>query len=192
VLDPACARVLRERSPAWRLAILSGRSCDDLLPRVAEVSPEAVAGDHGLEIRLLREGRTWTHPEAVRLRRRVMAAARALGGRVEEKRLSAKVYGAAMPPPVAGVRFLAGRGGVDVLPAAGWDKGRAACWILDAWGDPGPAVFAGDEATDEAAFARLRPRGVRTVRVAPDGPTAAQDVLADQRSVSAWLAGLLA
>jgi len=193
VLDPACARVLAARDPAWRLAIISGRSCDDLLPRVIPARPDAIAGDHGVEVRLLREGRAWTHPAAIRLHRRVMEAARALGGRLEEKRLSAKVYGTALPPvPTPGVRFLPGRGGVDVLPDVDWDKGRAACWILDAWSDPGPWLFAGDEATDELAFAALRPRGVQTVRVAPVGPTAAEATLPDQAAVAGWLAGLIA
>jgi alpha,alpha-trehalase len=190
--DPACAEILAARPPAWRLAVISGRSCDDVLRRVASARPDAVAGDHGVEIRLLRERRSWTHPAAIRLRRRVLAAAHALGGRVEEKRLSAKVYGAAPGPAPEGVRLLRGRGGVDVLPDVDWDKGRAAGWILDAWGDPGPAVYAGDEATDELAFAKLRLRGVATVRIAPEGPTVADATLPAQSAVAFWLKGLLA
>jgi alpha,alpha-trehalase len=193
-LDPACAAVLRARPASWRLAVISGRSCDDLLPRVARLAPDAIAGDHGLEIRLLGEGRTWIHPGAIGLRRRVLAAARALGGRLEEKRLTAKVREpAAAPRPRAGVRYLAGRGGVDVLPDLDWDKGRAADWLLAAWGAAAlPAVYAGDEATDEEAFARLAPRGVRTLRVAPAGPSAAAETLAGQAAVAGWLRALLA
>jgi trehalose-6-phosphatase len=190
--DPACVAALAALRPAWRLAIISGRSCADLLPRVAALAPDAVAGDHGLEIRLLREGRTWVHPGARRHRRRVLAAAAALGGRTEPKAWTAKAYGVRgpLPPPPAGVRYLPGRGGVDVLPDVPWDKGRAAAWILDAWSEAGPCVYVGDEATDEEAFRRLRPRGVLTVRVAPEGPTAAELVLPAQDRVAAWLAGL--
>ncbi len=192
VLDPACASALRTRPVAWRLAVISGRSCDDLLPRIAAARPDAIAGDHGVEIRLLREGRTWVHPDAVRLRPAVLAAARALGGRVEEKRWSAKAYGAEMSAPPPGVRFLAGRGGVDVLADVDWDKGHAGAWILDTWGAASaPAAYVGDEATDELAFTALGPRGVRTVRVAPGETTAAAETLPDQAAVAGWLRAVL-
>jgi trehalose 6-phosphate phosphatase len=194
VADPEAARAdadCLEALPAgWRVAVVSGRSCDDVLRRLAPYRPDAVVGDHGLEIRVA-GGPSWVHPVAARLRDRVVDAARALGGRIEVKGLTAKAYGGAAGEPPAGVRYLAGRGGVDVLPAVDWDKGRACAWLLDAWRWSGEtALYIGDEATDEEAFRRLGPRGVLTVRVAPDGPTAAARTLPDQSSVAPFLRSL--
>lgn len=185
-LDADCAGVLARRPPGLRVAVISGRSCDDLAPRVAALRPDALAGDHGAEIRTATE--RWVHPDALRLLPGVLAAARSLGGRLEVKRLSAKAYAPEREvPPPPGVRYLHGRGGIDVLPAIDWDKGRAAARILQMWGEAGPAVFLGDEATDEVAFRLLRPLGVFTVRVAPEGPTAAEETLAGQGDVAGWL-----
>ena len=76
-----------------------------------------------------------------------------------------------------GLATIPGREVFDFVPRVRWDKGRAALWIarrLEVAMGPGGllALYAGDDATDETAFAALRARGV-TVRVGP-GPSAAE------------------
>lgn len=192
VADPASARTDRDCLAAlpagWRVAVVSGRDCDDLADRLAPYTPDALAGDHGLEIRLRGEP-AWIHPDVEAAWPRVLAAARSLGGRLEVKRRTAKAYGAVAGAPPPGVRYLNGRGGIDVLPAIDWDKGSACLRLLDRWGSDG-AIYIGDEATDELAFRRLAPRGVLTVRVAPDGPTAAALTLPCQSAVAGFLRSL--
>jgi len=66
---------------------------------------------------------------------------------------------------------IAGKRVREFVPRVAWDKGRAALWIARRLGGtlpraarPGFVVFAGDDTTDETAFAALRRRGV-TIRI---------------------------
>jgi trehalose-phosphatase len=178
------------RHPRARLAILSGRGLRDLRARVG-VAGAVYAGCHGLEIR--GPGVRFVHAGAraeapvVATTSRALARglARVPGALVEDKRLAVSVHYrrvsrehlAEVFDVVARVRrtapdlgLLAGKEVLELLPRVGWDKGRAARLIARRLrpalvrSDPPLLVYAGDDTTDEAAFAALRGRAV-TVRV---------------------------
>lgn len=191
-----------------RLAILSGRALADVRARVA-VDDVIYGGCHGLEI----EGRglSFRHPRIrasriVAARRALAAGAAAIpGAHVEFKGLAVSLhYRHVAPSEFDGVRALAagvlrrvpglalipGHEVFDFVPRVGWDKGRAARWIARHAGRalrPGsPAVlYAGDDATDEAAFAALKGRAL-TVRVG-EGPSAAACRVRDVGEMQALL-----
>jgi trehalose-phosphatase len=177
---------LAERARA-RLAILSGRALADVRARVA-VGDVIYGGCHGLEIEGC--GLSFRHPRVrasriVAARRALAAGAAAIpGAHVEFKGLAVSLhYRHVAPSDHDGVRALVarvlrrvpslalipGREVFDLVPRVGWGKGQAARWIARHAGRalrPGSplVLYAGDDTTDEAAFAALRARGV-TVRV---------------------------
>lgn len=200
VADPAAARLAAAtravlgrlaRHGGVRLVVLSGRSLADLRHRVG-VPGAVYGGCHGLEI--AGRGLRFVHPGARAGAGAVRRAARALGrgartipgALVEDKRFAVSLHyrrvprarrpaalalAAAVRRSVPGLAVIVGKDVHEFLPRIGWDKGRAARWIvrrlrptLPAAARPPLLVFAGDDTTDEAAFAALRPRGV-TVRV---------------------------
>lgn len=195
----------RERA---RLAILSGRALADVQARVA-VDGVIYGGCHGLEI----EGRglAFRHPRA-RVSR-IAAARRALdagvaaiprahvefkglavslhyrrvaaAGRVGVRALAARVL-----RRVPGLALIPGREVFDFVPRVGWGKGQAAHWIVRhagrALGPGRPAVlYAGDDTTDEAAFAALEGRAL-TVRIG-GGKSGAEYTLPGVRQTHALL-----
>lgn len=202
--------------PLSQVAIVSGRAVEDL----AGFFPGcdyALAGNHGLEIRL---GRLpYVHPEANLARPAVCHAAHALKGRlaripgclVEHKGLTVSVhYRQVLPSAKDGVRDLVartlkeghwqdrlvireGKQVLEVRPRVDWDKGRAVLWIMEQergpeWEGRYMPVYVGDDDTDEDAFRRLRGRGL-TVRVGP-GDTAAGHRLDASHQVSDLLSHL--
>jgi trehalose-phosphatase len=193
VLAPATRAVLRTLAahPRARVVVLSGRSLRDLVARVA-VRGVVYGGCHGLEI--VGRGLSFVHPRA-RAGLAAVAAARAAlrrglrrvpGALVEDKGLAVTAHYRRVPPSrraevfalvarVArthpGLAVVAGKEVREFVPRIGWNKGRAARWIvarltptLPRAARPPLVLFAGDDVTDEDAFAALRGRGV-TVRV---------------------------
>ncbi|MBI3635362.1 MAG: trehalose-phosphatase [Candidatus Rokubacteria bacterium] len=195
-----------------RLAVVSGRAVADIRGRVA--LPEAVyAGCHGLEIE--GGGLRFRHPHVnagalVKVRRRLATEVASIPGaalewkglalslhyrRVTASRRADVLKLATRVLRVApGLRIIPGHMVLDIVPNVRWDKGRAVQWIAHRLArtlpDGRALVFcAGDDVTDEAAFAALRDRGV-TVRVR-GGPTAAEYAVRGVRDVHAllrWLA----
>lgn len=170
-----------------RLAILSGRALGDVRARVG-LDGVVYGGCHGLEIQ--GAGLRFRHPRArasrIAAARRALAAGAASipGARVEFKglavslhyrqvapsrRTAARALAARVARRMPDLSVIAGHAVVDFVPRVGWNKGTAARWIARRLG---PArsrgrpivLYAGDDVTDEAAFAALRGRGV-TVRV---------------------------
>ena len=213
-LAPTVRRTLRRlvAHPRVRVAVLSGRALHDVRARVA-VAGVIYGGCHGLEIDGpgLRFRHPAARPAALRVARRALTAALAgiPGVVVEDKRLTLCVHYRRVPSrrhrdvlaavervlhAAPGLVGLAGKRAVELLPGADWDKGRAARWIV---ARAAPArrravVYVGDDRTDEAAFAALRPRGI-TVRVGAGRGTAAYAV-PDVRAVRAllrWLARVM-
>ena len=210
VLAPSVRRTLARlaASERVRLAILSGRALGDVRARVG-LADVVYGGCHGLEI----EGRglRFRHPRASAAR--VAAARRALasgaasipGAHVEFKGLAVSFHYRRVAPSrhaearavAAGVarrmpdlRVIAGRAVFDFVPRVRWSKGAAARWIIGRVGPslrPGPPVivYAGDDTTDEAAFAALSGRGV-TVRVG-GGARGAEYAVSGVRQVHALL-----
>src|SRR2546430_5824930 len=91
---------------------------------------------------------------------------------------------------VPGLALIAGREVFDFVPRVRWSKGEAARWIVHRAGRTLPrgsrvVLYAGDDATDEAAFAALKGRAL-TVRVG-NGPSAANYRVRDVREMQAVL-----
>jgi trehalose 6-phosphate phosphatase len=194
-----------------RLAILSGRSLSDVRRRVG-LDAIVYGGCHGLEIE--GNGLRFRHPN-VRLVR-IAAVARALaagsaeipGTRVEFKRLCVSLHYRGVPAAfrddiddlvarIAGsapdVRVMSGRKAYDFLPRVGWNKGEAVRWIVRHERRSLPRgrpviLYAGDDTTDDAAFAVLRDRGV-TVRVGRDRGAAEYGVdgVAQMHGLLRWI-----
>lgn len=172
-----------------RLAILSGRSLRDIRTRVG-VRRVVYGGCHGLEV--AGAGLRFRHPGAAARAGRLRRAARALAGQLhrfpgaflEFKGLTVSLHYRRVPRgrrgqltglagrtarQTPGVALLPGKNVSEFVPRVSWGKGHAATWIAKrlarALRPRRPVIlYAGDDATDDAAFAALKGRGV-TVRV---------------------------
>lgn len=205
------------RPPLATVAIVSGRALADL-EAFFPSADYALAGNHGLELRLA--GETLVHAEASGARPALAAVAALLaasvreipGCLVEDKGLGVAVHFRNTPRGrLADVRdavraaleaapggdLLTVRPGKEVLevrPARGGDKGAAVLRLIERrrggeWRGRYLPLYAGDDLTDEDAFRVLRGVGV-TVRVGA-GPTAAACYLEEPEQVPvllAWLA----
>ena len=210
VLAPSVRATLARiaRADRARLAILSGRGLADLRARVA-LDGVVYGGCHGLEI----TGRRlhFRHPRAHRAG--VAATERALaavlpsvpGALVECKGLAVSLhYRHVVPARRRAVReiaeeilsrrpdlaMVAGHLVYDFVPRVGWHKGTAARWMVSRMVRTLPArraviVYAGDDATDEMAFAALRDRAL-TIHVGAR-PTAAEYRVRSVRDVQKLL-----
>jgi trehalose-phosphatase len=180
------------RSPRSRITVVSGRGLDDLRSRV-RVPGVTYAGCHGLEV--AGPDFTFSHPEAESQVEVLREVSRALleraplldGLRVERKRLAVAVHyrhltaaarhrledelARAILQDGARLKIFHGTKVVEILPAAGWNKGSCALWILEqARRQLGPAMrafYLGDDWTDEHAFEALAGQAI-TVRVGSD------------------------
>jgi len=172
-----------------RLVILSGRSLRDIRARVG-LRNVVYGGCHGLEI--AGAGLRFKHPRAGARASGVRVAARLLarelrrfpGAFLERKGMTVSVHyrgvsrarradvlslAARVARRVPGIATLPGKNVVEFLPRVDWGKGRAVRWIARRLALTLPSrqpliLYAGDDATDEAAFAALTGRGI-TVRV---------------------------
>lgn len=200
-LPPEVSRLLPRlhRPPLTTVAVVSGRALADL-EAFFPAAGYALAGNHGLEIRLA--GETLVHPAASGARPALAAVAALLaaavreipGCFVEDKGLGVAVHFRNTPrerlaevraavrtalEAAPGGHLLTVRPGKEVLevrPAGGGDKGTAVLRLLArrrgaGWRGRCLPVYVGDDLTDEDAFRALRGVGV-TVRVG-HGPTAA-------------------
>jgi len=180
-LLPAAGDALRrlvERSDT-DVAIVSGRGLEDVRSRVG-LEGVYYAGNHGLEIH--GPGLDRVHPEAESARAELGRCAEALEGalagepgvQVEDKGLTLSVHyrraeregaGERVRQAVAsscggGLRVTEGKKVVEIRPDVDWDKGRATTFLLETIeGDEVPALFIGDDTTDEDAFRALSGRG---------------------------------
>jgi trehalose 6-phosphate phosphatase len=169
------------RRPDTVAAIVSGRGLADVRGRV-RLHPVYYAGNHGFEIE--GPGLVRVHPAAEEARPALEACARKLesaladepGTQVEDKRwtlsvhyrraerddaearVRAAVYEVCRHP---GLRVTEGKKVIEIRPDVPWDKGRAVRFLLDTLDDgaPLPAIFIGDDRTDEDAFAVVRELG---------------------------------
>ena len=195
--------------PAAAVAIISGRSLDDLKPRVP-VADIAFAGNHGAEIDapgliLADPVATAASPALAAAHARLSASRLSTVGGVtiEHKRYSLAVDYRPVPVPdrlriKADVETAAeglpslyvhhAMNGSEVRVIGGWNKGTASrrLWLHQAGAGAVP-VFLGDDLTDEDAFAAL-PDGV-TVCVG-DHPTAARYRVLNPKAVATFLGWL--
>lgn len=184
---PETTRALLARlaaRPDTHVAVVSGRGLEDIRSRVG-LEGLFYVGNHGLEI--VGPELDWVHESAAAATSLIAACAAELhaglagieGVVLEDKRITLSVHYRLVreAEEVARVRAVvletcAGREGIritegkrvlEVRPAVDWDKGRATRFLLEALGleatSQPPAVFVGDDLTDEDAFRALRGRG---------------------------------
>jgi len=184
------------------LAIVTGRSLADLDPKLAPARLPA-AGQHGAELRpRAGAGVQLRAPAGIatvarRLRERFEADARVLvedkGAAVAlhfrqapERALECLQAMRALAQPWPGLEIVTGKCVVEAR-GCGADKGVALDALL---GEPPFAgrqpVFAGDDRTDEDAFAAVAAAGGYGIKVG-DGPTLAQYRCGTVAEVRAWL-----
>ncbi|HEX6940375.1 MAG TPA: trehalose-phosphatase [Longimicrobiales bacterium] len=202
--------------PDTDVAVVSGRALEDIRAKVG-LDGVYYAGNHGLEIE--GPGVQRVHADAVAARPRIEACAAELrealagieGVVLEDKGVTLSVHYrlVASEEEVArvratvlrvcggreGVRITEGKRVLEARPAADWDKGHATRFLLKALEldalPRSPAIFIGDDLTDEDAFRALRGRG-DGVLVAAGEPseTAATAVLHSTDEVLELLAAL--
>lgn len=201
-MRPGTARLLRELSRRYPVAVVSGRAFRDLR-RLVPVPGMALVGNHGHEM-----GRALAVPESVLRRvasweRRIAARLEGLPGwHVEHKRSTLSIHfglpggrpglGRAVMEAgsgLAGARLIPGKKVLNVLPASFPTKGDAVLRLLDRL-ELDVALFLGDDLTDEDVF-RIGPPRVVGVRVGP-GTTAAPWRIASQDGVDVLLERLVA
>ena len=197
-------RLLRRLSGrlSGRLAIVSGRSIDDL-DRHVRCPGVVFSGSHGLELRLA-DGTAVpaARPEGLdAARSELMRFAEAHKGLlVEEKPASLALHFRQAPglqdEAAALVERLAAASGLVVqhgkmvaeLRPAGADKGDALKALMREPPFAGARpLFMGDDLTDEHAFGAAAELGGAGVLVGPPRPTAARYRLDGVKEVAAWL-----
>lgn len=216
---PAAVRHALRRiaaSPAACVAVVSGRSLDDLQRRIG-IASLIYAGNHGLEIASPQW--TWTVPEAERARPAIAAAALRLRARleaipgivIEEKGLTLGVHYRMTPHPFVDTVHMAvheeaalsggslvvreGKLVFELRPQVAWDKGTAARWILqrrfgERWAEVAAVIYMGDDRTDEDAFLALPPPAITVKIGSPLSPTSARFAARDTGDVAGFLARL--
>lgn len=193
--------------PRVGVAVLSGRSLDDLKARVG-LSALYYGGNHGLEI--AGPGISFLHAGALAHRSIVQALAariegelgRVPGAALENKGLTLSVHYRGVAPasrrPLGRlrarmradafglpVRWGAGRHVWDLLPRVTWHKGAAALHVMRHLGGPFPVAL-GDDTTDEDLFAAVKGRGI-SIRVGRLKSSRADFYLRGQEQVARFL-----
>lgn len=212
VIDPAAAAVdqrlrtllgaLSERLDR-RLAILSGRSLDELTERLG-LGPIAMAGSHGLERRSAEGGVTRSLIPASLA---TATAAASVFAASHGLLLEAKAAGVALhyrdarhaeAMVDAFARTLAADSGLDLqsgncvreLRVPGADKGDAVrAFMAEPPFTLGRPVVVGDDLTDEHAFAAAAALGGSAILVGDPRPTAATYRLPNVEATLDWLGG---
>lgn len=161
------------------IALVSGRSLDDLRRRVV-LEHIYYAGNHGLEIdgpdvHRLHDAAAVARTTLAALVRDLERALNAVDGAfVEDKGLTLSVHFRLVRDEAgeervrdmvrscarsySGLRLTDGRKVVEIRPDVDWNKGRAFSFLRDTLEERfgrGPAVFIGDDRTDEDAFREL-------------------------------------
>lgn len=162
--------------PGTRVAIISGRSCDDLRKHTGLDQPILLAGSHGAELPGLSAG----GGEEERLRLDALETAltaiclQSAGSWIERKPLSIALHvrGAASADAeraLAAVRcgparwpalYMTEGKAVIELSLFQSGKGDAVRWFRSNWGTDPLVLYLGDDLTDEDAFGALGPNDV--------------------------------
>jgi len=195
------------RRPDTKVAVISGRSLDDLREKVG-LTGIYYAGNHGLEID--GPGIRWAHPCAVGLdlaiRETLEEELREFPGLlVEHKRLGVAVHYRGVPAKhhrrlrlrmqarlfdsPTRYRLMHGKRVFDFRLDVSWDKGHALQAIRRTLKGAWTSVFVGDDVTDEEAFATIGPRAL-TVRVGRVKNSAAQYLMPDRKQMDLFLDAL--
>lgn len=195
-------RTLGERD-AVRVGVVSGRALADVRSRV-DIPTLAYAGNHGLELARADADRDVVHPIAAKRRPLLADVCEELETRLSDvegcfignKSITASVHYRRAPreavprvretvdevlDEMADGRLHAehGKAVVEIHQTIPWDKGAAVSLLRgsSSW----PAIYLGDDTTDETVFERFGPDDIG-IHVG-DGPTAASYRIVDQAAV---------
>lgn len=169
-MSSTTATLLRQLALRHPCVVISGRSRADLLPRLQGIPLAEVMGNHGSEPWLDPEPlRRWTAQAVLLLRQRL---AHLTGVEVEDKGASLSVHyrrAFARSQAIAEVQratrvlgvgtLIRGKFVINLLPPTALHKGQALLRLMGQLTQT-HAVYVGDDATDEHAFALGGKRGV--------------------------------
>lgn len=217
ILEPEMRETLRRLMTRATVAIVSGRSLEDLRTLVG-VEGLHYAGDHGFAIdppdhkklelaavadlptRLDRIEKHFSEELGdilgLRLERKQYSIAihyRQVGDAAAVARIRACVQ--ARLEGNSGLRLTEGKKVLEIQPNIDWNKGKAVLWILDTLRERGRdcyPIYLGDDITDEDAFKALAPLGTGIVVEGARHPSFASYRLRDCTEVRAFLEALLA
>ena len=207
-----------QQDPRCLVGVVSGRALEDVRARV-NLPGLYYVGNYGLEIAgpnlaLVHEATAASRDLIAECARRLRNRLGEIGGAfVEDKGLSISVhYRMARRDQIARIQRIVledvgrlppgrvvtrrGRMAIDIQPDIDWDKGRAVDWLLSKtvgsdWRLRCAVVYAGDDYSDEDAFATLSGCGI-TIRVGPHQMTAAGYRVADETELARFLEALAA
>lgn len=182
--------------------VISGRTADDIGPRVAGLSLAYVLANHGLSL----DPRVSEFPRLLDDARASLAdlCAKIEGAQLEDKHLSLAIHYRRAPESrearraiergLVGlrdqIRVIPGKAVFEILPAVAMDKSSALLRLRTALG-ASRLIFVGDDSTDEDVFAIDRPDEVLAIRVGPSRRSAAKYYLRDQREIDTLLRVIL-
>lgn len=190
-------RLLARAARLYPCVVISGRALDDLTTRLRHIPVWHMFGNHGLEPAppgtLLP---TPAHQWAVHLKKRLPADPGIL---IEDKRYSLTIHYRNAKDKRAAIdaidravaeledaRPLAGAEAVSLLPRGAAHKGIA-LQQASRWFACDGAIYVGDDATDEDAFASTYPEKLLTIRVGPSAESRARYHVECQDDVDALL-----
>ncbi len=188
---------LAKRAP---IAVISGRSVDDLRSRIGTSVPYLI-GNHGSEgshvmqedIQHIRETcHRWLHLMTDRFQAELAQSGiaieqksysfsfhyRGVEQRDKARTLISRIVSELSPPP----KIVPGKSVVNVMPATAWHKGTALQACMRQLGCTA-ALYVGDDATDEDVFALRDPR-VLTVRIGKKNVSSARFFLKRQSEIA--------
>jgi len=209
-MPSATRQVLERLRGLHRIAVISGRGLNDVRAHV-NVEGLVYGGCHGMQI----EGPelSFAHDEAT-VHLPVLRAAKeelcaelgdVKGILIEDKGLAVAVHrrnvavgdhgrieSAVDRALRSGLRRKRGKMIDEVVPDVAWDKGRALLWLREALGSELPALYLGDDVTDEDAFRVLKGEDVGVLVSERPRETAAARGLVDSEAVRTFLEALAA
>jgi len=209
VVLPAARAALEALAASVAVCMLSGRDPGDVRSRVGVDAIVAYAGSHGVEV-IDHSGRPLTEPSTDLLpmlddveARLEATFAGEPGVIVERKRFGVAVHHRLAPDAASrvvatvaslvdaspGMHLQIGKAVAEIRPDAG-DKGSAIAWLVDHLGPFTGVLYAGDDTTDEDAFAAIAGHGVGILVAAEDRPTGASFRVASPDRLADLLAGL--
>jgi trehalose 6-phosphate phosphatase len=209
-MRPSTRTLLGAVASAYRCAVISGRSRDDVRRRLRGVRLVDVVGNHGAEAssrsaqvaRAMKRTRgliaTWSRLLAVQL-------ADAEGIEIENKGLSIAVHyrksrdrrgsrrriDAAVTKLGQGARAVSGKLAVNITPEEAPHKGMALRRLREKYGAD-TAVYVGDDRTDEDVFAEGESDRLLSIRVGPSRTSHATYYLKNQAEIDDLLHLLIA
>ena len=202
-ISVATAELLDDVAQRYPVAIISGRSVDDVKARLRGARAAAIVGNHGIE------PSTWMHDAAAAVAAWAPVLTAGVAGlegvKVENKRHSLSVHYRQAPSSRGAqrairevverlpgdVRVVDGHKVVNVVPAGAPHKGDALLSLAAQFG-ASAVLFVGDDVTDEDAFAVLTDDESLGVRVCASANTHARWYVPTQPDVDRLLAALIA